>query len=253
MIILLSPAKSLDFSPVATNRSQARFKQDTAVLAEIMKSKTTGDLKDMMHISDKLADLNHERFQQFSASHSKKNSKQAAFAFQGDVYQGLQTEKFTPAQLEFAQEHVRILSGLYGLLRPLDAIQPYRLEMGTKLKTERGNSLYDFWGEKITHLINKDLAKHRHKVIINLASNEYFKAVQAKELDGDLYTIDFREYRDGKPKFISFSAKKARGFMTQYIVRKKITNPKKLLGFDLEGYRYDADLSKGPHHLMFTR
>lgn len=253
MIVLLSPAKSLDFNPIEGSRTQPRFKQQAAELAQVMKTKTQKDLKDLMHISDKLAELNHERFQQFTPSHTKKDSKPSVFAFQGDVYQGLMAETFTKSQLEFAQDHVRILSGLYGLLRPLDVIKPYRLEMGTKLKTSMGKNLYDFWGSSITDLINKDLSGHQHQVVVNLASNEYFKSVQKNDLKGELCNIDFREFRDGKLKFISFSAKKARGFMTQYIVKNKITSPAKLKDFDLEGYRYNEELSEGSNQLMFTR
>lgn len=253
MIVLLSPAKSLNFDPVDLPRSQPRFKNSTVELAGIMKKKSPADLMDMMKISQKLADLNHERFSQFSASHTKANAKQAVFAFQGDVYQGLKADTLTTKQLAFAQDHVRILSGLYGLLRPFDVIQPYRLEMGSKVKTSKGRSLYDFWGDALTDKINEDLKAAKSKVVVNLASEEYFKAVNTKKLDGELYTANFKEYRDGKLKFITFSAKKARGFMTQYIVRNKITNPTKLKGFNLENYAYDEAASNPPYDLIFTR
>ncbi len=253
MIILLSPAKSLDFEPVAdVDRTQPRFKKDTFELAEIMKEQSSSDLKKLMSISDKLADLNRDRYKQFSKSFTKKNSKQAMFAFTGDVYQGLEASSFTEKQLEYAQDHVRMLSGLYGILRPFDVIQPYRLEMGTKLKTERGKNLYEFWGDKLTKSINKDLKATDSKAIINLASNEYFKSLDKDKLKGDLYEIDFRELRDDKYKFISFSAKKARGFMTQYIVKKKLKNPEKIKGFDLEGYMFNEELSS-ERHWTFTR
>ena len=245
MIILLSPAKSLDFTPVTgVARTQPRFKSDTAELAEILKTKKEGDLKKLMSISDKLASLNVERFKAFENSYHKKNSKQAILAFTGDVYQGLDAPSFTEDQMSWAQEHVRVLSGFYGLLRPLDVMQPYRLEMGTKLKTQRGKDLYDFWGGKISEKINEDLKKIKSKVIINLASQEYFKAVDQKLLKGTVQDIDFREERDGKFKFISFSAKRARGFMTQYIVKHKIKDPEKIKGFDMEGYLFNEDLSK---------
>ncbi len=253
MIVLLSPAKSLNFDPVDEPRSQPRFKKDTVALAEIMKKKSSSDLREMMKISQKLADLNRDRFQDFTASHTKKNAKQAIFAFQGDVYQGLQAEHFTKSQLAFAQDHVRILSGLYGLLRPFDVIQPYRLEMGSKVKTKQGKSLYDFWGDALTEKINEDLKAVKSKVVVNLASEEYFKAINKNKLEGELYTPNFKEYRDSKLKFISFSAKKARGFMTQYIVRNKITKPEKLKGFDLENYAFDEAYSNPPFDLIFTR
>jgi len=253
MIILLSPAKSLNFDPVDVPRSQPRFKNDTFQLAKILKKKSSADLMEMMKISQKLADLNHDRFQQFSLSHTKENAKQAVFAFKGDVYQGLEADKLTEKQLAFAQDHVRILSGLYGLLRPFDVIQPYRLEMGSKVKTAKGKSLYDFWGDALTDKINEDLKSVKSKVVVNLASEEYFKSINKKKLDAELYTPNFKEYRDGKLKFISFSAKKARGYMTQYIVRNKITNPEKLKGFNLENYAFDDEHSNPPYDLIFTR
>jgi len=244
MIVLLSPAKSLNFEPdVQATRSQPRFKNETWNLASKMKTKKAKDLRDMMSISQKLADLNVARYHAFTKSHNRDNSKQAIFAFTGDVYQGLQADKFTRKDLEFAQDHVRILSGLYGALRPLDVIQPYRLEMGTKLKTDKGKDLYDFWGESVTRLINKDLKNSPTKAVINLASQEYCKVIKPEVLDAKIYDIDFREWRDGKFKFISFNAKKARGFMTHYIVKNKVTNPEKVKGFNLEGYTFNEELS----------
>jgi cytoplasmic iron level regulating protein YaaA (DUF328/UPF0246 family) len=253
MLILLSPAKSLDFEPKPVlPQTQPKFKPETLELASIMKEKSTGDLKKLMSISDKLADLNYQRYQQFSESFTRKNSKQAFFAFTGDVYQGLEAASLTEHQLEYAQEHVRMLSGLYGILRPFDVIQPYRLEMGTKLPTGRGKNLYDFWGDKIALQINKELKNQGSRVLINLASNEYFKAVDRATLKAEIYEIDFRELRGDEYKFISFNAKKARGFMTQYIVRKRLKDPEKIKGFDMEGYHFNEDLSKDKHW-VFTR
>ncbi|MCL4113966.1 UNVERIFIED_CONTAM: hypothetical protein GTU68_035269 [Idotea baltica] len=197
-----------------------------------------------MSISDKLAALNVERFKSFENSYNKDNSKQAILAFTGDVYQGLDASSLSADQILWAQDHVRILSGFYGLLRPLDVMQPYRLEMGTKLKTAQGKDLYEFWGTKISEKINEDLKKIKSEVIINLASQEYCKAVDPKVLKGDVQEIDFREDRDGKFKFISFSAKKARGYMTQYIVRNQIKDPEEIKGFDMEGYLYNPELSQ---------
>lgn len=253
MIVLLSPAKSLDFNPKPDlDRSQPRFKKDTNELAGIMKKKSAGDLKKLMSISDKLADLNADRFRNFEESHHKGNSKQAMFAFTGDVYVGLEAETFSPEEVEFAQKHVRMLSGLYGLLRPLDVIQPYRLEMGTKLTTGRGKDLYEFWGDRITRKIQEDLKESGNKALINLASQEYFKSVNPEALDCELYNIQFLELRDNEYKFITFNAKKARGYMTKYIVRNKITNPEKIKGFNLEGYMYHPELSKA-RDWVFTR
>lgn len=254
MIILLSPAKSLDFHPKPElARTQARFKKDTFELASVMKKKKSKDLKSLMSISDKLAELNVSRFQSFAESHTKENSKQAMYAFTGDVYVGLDAESFDEKDIDFAQKHVRMLSGFYGLLRPLDVMQPYRLEMGTKLKTKRGKDLYEFWGDKIALKIQEDLkANGKDKAVINLASREYFKAVDLDALDCDLYNIQFLELRDDEFKFISFNAKKARGFMTKFIVKNKITDPEKIKGFDMEGYMFNEELSK-ERDWVFTR
>lgn len=244
MIILLSPAKSLDHHPIANvARTQSRFKKETSELATIMKRQTEKDLKALMHISDKLAALNVARFKSFTNSHTEKNAKQAMFAFTGDVYQGLDAGSFTTKEIAFAQTHLRMLSGFYGLLRPLDVIQPYRLEMGTKLENKKGENLYAFWGSSIAKKINEDLKLSGGKAIINLASQEYFKAVDINTLKGTIYNVQFLEDRDGQFKFVSFSAKKARGFMTKYIVKNKIVNPEKIKEFNLEGYSYNTDLS----------
>jgi cytoplasmic iron level regulating protein YaaA (DUF328/UPF0246 family) len=253
MIILLSPAKSLDHTPLAdVARTQPRFKKQTSALATIMKRQTEKDLKDLMHISDKLASLNAVRFKAFTNAHTEKNAKQAIFAFTGDVYQGLDTTSFSEKEIAFAQTHVRILSGFYGLLRPLDVIQPYRLEMGTRLKNKEGENLYSFWGDLITKKINEDLKLSGGNAIINLASQEYFKVVNTGVLKGTLYNIQFLEDRDGEFKFVSFNAKKARGFMTKYIVKNNIVTPEEIKGFDLEGYHYNADLSS-TFDWVFTR
>lgn len=253
MIILLSPAKSLDHNPLAdVARTQPRFKKQTSELATIMKRQTEKDLKDLMHISDKLASLNAARFKAFTSAHTDKNAKQAMFAFTGDVYQGLDATSFSEKEIAYAQTHVRILSGFYGLLRPLDVIQPYRLEMGTRLKNKEGENLYSFWGDLITKKINEDLKLSGGNAIINLASQEYFKAVNTGVLKGTLYNIQFLEDRDGEFKFVSFNAKKARGFMTKYIVKNNIVTPEEIKGFDLEGYNYNADLSS-TFDWVFTR
>lgn len=253
MLVLLSPAKSLDFDPLKdTPRTQARMKKDTMELVEVMREKKASDLKQLMSISDKLADLNVARFQAFQKSHSGHHAKQAMYAFTGDVYVGLDATSLSEKEVQFAQDHLRILSGLYGLLRPLDVIQPYRLEMGTHLKTTRGSKLYEFWGDSITNLINKDLKASKSKSVLNLASKEYYSAVDPKQINAKILDVDFREYRDGKLKFISFSAKKARGLMARYVIRNRIKTFEKLKGFDYAGYAYDEAAST-PDKWCFTR
>ncbi len=244
MIILLSPAKSLQETPKLTQKmTQIRFKKETETIVERLKSMSLDEIKSLMKLSDALASLNYGRYQAFGSKYTKKNAQAAGFAFNGAVYQGLDLASLSEEQVVFAQAHLRILSGLYGVLRPLDLIQPYRLEMGTKLPIDEYKNLYAFWGDKITDLINKDLKKTQGKTIINLASKEYFKAINPKQLNGRLLTIDFREERDGKFKFITFSAKKARGLMTRYILKHKIEKPEDLKGFLDDDYAFNAELS----------
>ena len=196
-----------------------------------------------MNISDKLALLNHERFQSFASSFSKKNSRQAILAFTGDVYQGMNLSEWSASDFARAQENVRILSGLYGVLRPLDLIQPYRLEMGTSLANARGKNLYQFWGDRITGLLNKDLEKSNSSVVVNLASNEYFSAVIPSKLNGQLISPVFKDEKKGKYKIVSFYAKKARGMMANYIVKNELKEPERLREFSTGGYAYDAESS----------
>jgi len=253
MIILLSPAKSLQDTPLlAQKTTQVRFKQETATIVERLRAMPLQDLKKLMKLSDSLASLNYGRYQNFQPKYTKKNAQPAGLAFNGAVFQGLDLASLSVDQMDFAQAHLRILSGLYGVLRPLDLIQPYRLEMGTKLQLAEFKNLYAFWGDKITDLINKDLKATNGKTIINLASKEYFKSISPKKLKGRLLTIDFREERDGKFKFITFNAKKARGLMTRYILENKIHNPEDLKGFLDDGYAFNADLS-GDDVWLFTR
>lgn len=253
MIFLLSPAKSLDMSPVHTDVvTMPRMQPHTDELVGLLRQKTTGDLKQLMSISDALAELNVQRYRGFAPSYTEENAKQAILAFTGDVYQGIDAADFTAAELAYAQAHIRILSGLYGVLRPLDRIQPYRLEMGTRLVTERGKNLYDFWGNAITDLLNEDVAEQSTPVFVNLASNEYFKSVKRKALNGKLIDIDFKEERDGKYKVISFFAKKARGLMCRFAAKHNLEDPEHLKGFDLEGYAFNADLSS-ESKWVFTR
>lgn len=254
MIAILSPAKSLDFEKQFNIRdTKTRFKEETNHLIEVLKSKSEEEVQELMSISDKLAQLNVERYDNFK-KRTPKYAKQAILAFQGDVYQGLAAESFSHEEHDYAQQHLRILSGLYGLLRPLDLIQPYRLEMGTKLETDKGNNLYDFWGDKITKELKKDLKSQGDNILINLASNEYFKSVNKKDLKKDFQIIDieFKDFKNGKYKIISFFAKKARGLMSRYIVKNQIKKVEDLKGFDLDGYSFDESEST-KNKLAFKR
>ena len=245
MITLLSPAKSLDYdSPCLTDRStQARLKSDTAVLIDQLKKLSSEEVGSLMNVSDKLAVLNHERFQSFAASFTKKNSRQAILAFTGDVYQGMNISDWSAGDFVTAQENVRILSGLYGVLRPLDLMQPYRLEMGTSMVNARGKNLYQFWGDRITDLLNQDLEKSKSSIVVNLASNEYFSAVIPSKLNGQVISPVFKDEKKGKYKIISFYAKKARGMMADYIVKNELKKSEDLREFSTGGYAYDAESS----------
>lgn len=245
MLTLLSPAKSLDYeSPLLIERStQPRLKADTAMLIDQLKELSPQEIGSLMSISDKLATLNHERFQDFGASFTKKNSRQAIFAFVGDVYQGMKLADWSADDFATAQEHLRILSGLYGVLRPLDLMQPYRLEMGTSLKNVRGKNLYQFWGDRITELLNADLKKTKSEVVLNLASNEYFSAVNTSKLKGTLISPVFKDEKNGNYKIISFYAKKARGMMADFVIKNDLKQAGELHQFTTAGYRYDAQSS----------
>ena len=244
MIALLSPSKSLDYESEGFSPSKApTFKSKTADLIEVLKKKKSGDIQKLMHISEKLAGLNYQRYQSFSNSYNKKNSKAAISAFVGDVYTGFDAGTLSQEDIDYAQDHIRILSGLYGVLRPLDKMQAYRLEMGTKLKTSLGSNLYEFWDDNVTKQINKDLRKINSDIVINLASHEYFKVIRKDLLKATIIDVSFREYRDGKLKFISFNAKKARGIMARHMVINRLDTVEELKGFNDDGYHYDAELS----------
>lgn len=244
MITLISPAKTLDYSPDGKfGTSNARLLDDSFRLVNVLKKKTSKKLQNLMSVSKNIADLNVERFQNFSEEFNTGNSKPAILAFKGDVYLGLEAEHFSKEEMDFAQNHLRILSGLHGLLRPLDLMQAYRLEMGTTLKTTRGKNLYQFWKNRITDLLNQDLGTHKNKTIINLASKEYFKAINVKKLQGEVLNINFKEEHNGELKFISFNAKKARGFMSKFMIEHRIDDTESLKGFDTEGYYFSADHS----------
>lgn len=253
MLILLSPAKTLDEVPnTKPGKDLPKFRKKTLELAEILKDYPPAKLKSLMHISDKLAEQNYKRYQDFSSRYTPANSKAAIYAFKGDVYVGLQADSLNKKDLDFAQQHLRILSGFYGLLRPMDKMQAYRLEMGTGLKNASGKNLYDFWQESVTKEINSSLKANNNELLINLASNEYYKAIDQKKLKAEVLNIGFKEYRDEKLKFISFSAKKARGLMSHYIIKNRITDKEELKGFDYEGYSYHSELSSSEEY-MFVR
>jgi cytoplasmic iron level regulating protein YaaA (DUF328/UPF0246 family) len=243
MLIVISPAKAMDFTrPEApVSMTTPEMAADIAELAKTTKKLKVSDLKKMMDLSDNLAALNRERFQAFDPA--MEDGLQAAFAFNGDVYSGLKARELDKKALSFAQQHVRILSGLYGVLRPLDAIQPYRLEMGVRLKTKRGISLYAFWGDRIARALNEAAAGQKDPTVVNCASQEYFGAVDQKALKPPLVTAKFFEEKDGSSKIISFYAKKARGLMARYAIDNRIERADDLRAFDSEGYKFQKSAS----------
>lgn len=256
MMLLLSPAKSLDMQRrLATPQTtEPQFKAEIAELTDILKDKSVSQIKVLMGLSDKLAELNHRRYQDFAASFNENNASPALAAFNGDVYDGLNAAALSADDLHYAQAHLRMLSGLYGVLRPLDLIQPYRLEMGTRLPNPKGEDLYDFWGGAITRALNEAAEASRAACFVNLASQEYIKAVQTDTLTRPMITPVFREARDGKLKMISFYAKKARGTMARWIIRHRIEQPEALKDFAEDGYRFDnAGDTKGSLHFVRTR
>jgi cytoplasmic iron level regulating protein YaaA (DUF328/UPF0246 family) len=254
MLFLLSPAKSLDYDtpPQVATHTPALFARQSAELIAVLREKTPQQISTLMKLSDTLAGLNVARYQAWSARFTAKNSKQAVLAFDGDVYGGLDAKTLSEQQLAWAQDHVCILSGLYGVLRPLDRMQPYRLEMGTPLAVGEARNLYQFWGTRIASYLNQCAAADTSPVVVNLASEEYFKAVDRRALKPRVVSCVFEEYKGGKYKIISFNAKRARGLMVRYAIEKKIATVKKLEGFDAEGYRFDPAVS-APERLVFRR
>ncbi|HBU47091.1 MAG TPA: peroxide stress protein YaaA [Myxococcales bacterium] len=254
MFAVLSPAKKLDFCSLDAElpHTQPRFQNDTEQLLKKTRTLSSRKLQDLMGISEALGTLNQERFQQIELPVSPDKGKQAALAFAGDTYTGLDAPSLSSDDLAFAQNHLGILSGFYGLLRPMDLIQPYRLEMGTRLQTRRGKDLYAFWGDRIRKQIEAEVSKHQTPVLVNLASKEYFKATCPKDLGLRTVTPNFYEMRPNGPKMISFLAKKARGMMARYMITNRIEDPEGLKAFDLDGYVYDPDGSE-PDHWRFVR
>ena len=254
MLIVISPAKNLDYeTPTPTKKhTKAALLDDASELMVGLKKLSPQGVSSLMGISDKLGVLNYDRFQQWSLPFNASNARQAVLAFKGDVYVGLDAYSFDEQAFAFAQQHLRILSGLYGVLKPLDLMQPYRLEMGTSFANERGANLYQFWGDKIVLLLNKQLKKLGTQTLVNLASNEYFKSVDKTKLNASIITPVFKDWKNGQYKIISFFAKKARGRMSAYIIKNGITDPMKLKGFDWDGYRYNSAMSDGSE-LVFTR
>ena len=255
MLVVLSPAKTLDFeTPSPVNAfTQSDLISESEQLIKRCKKLSMQDIASLMKVSDKIAGLNTARFAQWATPFSVDNAKQAIFAFQGDVYTGLNAATLSPETIEYAQSHLRMLSGLYGLLKPLDLMQPYRLEMGIRLDNERGSNLYQFWGSIITDAINRILdAQQGDNVLVNLASNEYFKSVKKKELKGQIITPIFKDQKNGQYKVISFYAKKARGLMARYILENQVTDTEQLKAFNAEGY-YFVENSSTETDLVFYR
>lgn len=254
MLIVISPAKTLDFDTPPTTQAYTTpaFLPDSAELIAELRALSPPQISALMKISDKLGNLNFGRFLNWHTPFTPDNAKQAVLAFKGDVYTGLQADTFGDGDFAWAQQHLRILSGLYGLLKPLDLIQPYRLEMGTKFANRRGSNLYQFWGAALTEALDRDLAGQDNGVLINLASNEYFKAIRPKALRAEVITPVFKDLTGGQYKIISFYAKKARGLMSAYIVKNRLQDPEAIKHFDTAGYYYAPELS-GSREWVFLR
>ncbi len=243
MLIVISPAKTLDFDPAPKKLkyTQPAMLEQSEELINILTTKSPADIEKLMKISPKLAEMNTERYHTWSRPFSQDNAKQAMLAFKGDVYTGLEAENFSEKEFDYAQDHIRILSGLYGVLRPLDLMQAYRLEMGIKLENPEGKNLYEFWGNSITQQINRQLQSIDSKTLLNLASNEYFKSIKAKEVEADIVTPIFKDWKNGQYKIISFYAKKARGVMSAWVVQNQVEELDALLEFSQTGYEYSPN------------
>ncbi|MCU4376818.1 peroxide stress protein YaaA [Acinetobacter haemolyticus] len=254
MLALISPAKTLDYTTAlpTDTYTQPRLLEQSQQLIDVCRKLSASEIASLMTVSEKIANLNVERFRDWNADFDFSNARQALFAFKGDVYTGLDAYHLKDQDINFAQQHLRMLSGLYGLLRPLDLMMPYRLEMGTKLKNSRGHNLYEFWGNIITDQINQDLAEIDAKVLVNLASDEYYKSVNEKKIQAEIIKPVFLDQKNGKYKVISFYAKKARGLMARYLIENKLNQVEQLKAFDSEGYYFDAESSSNKE-LVFKR
>jgi len=254
MLMVISPAKTLDYQspPVTPRFTLPQHLEHAAELMAQLRELTPAGIAGLMKLSDKLAGLNAARYAEWSPQFSPDNARQALLAFKGDVYTGLHAEDFDAGDFDFAQVHLRILSGLHGLLRPLDLMQPYRLEMGTRLANARGKDLYAFWGERISLWLNEALAEQGDDILLNLASNEYFTAVRRKALRARVIDTEFRDLKDGQYRIVSFYAKKARGLMVRHVIKERLVDPEALKDFDAGGYRFSAGQS-GPDRLVFLR
>lgn len=254
MLIVVSPAKTLDYEtpPKIRVSTLPDYLPQSQELIDRLRLMSSLDISELMKVSTKIADLNFDRYEVWNKKFTAKNAKQTILAFKGDVYTGLDAESFNAKDFSFAQKHLRVLSGLYGLLRPLDLMQAYRLEMGTRLDTTQGKNLYEFWGATITEGLNTQLKKIKSDTLINLASNEYFKSVKPKQLNAEIITPAFKEFKDGDYKMIGIYAKKARGMLSRYIIKRQLTNPEDIKAFDEEGYKFNKKLSQG-NTWVFTR
>lgn len=255
MLILISPAKKLDYDSTLNTivHSQPQFLDHSQQLVDQLKSYAPHDIAGLMHLSEKLALLNFERYQEWQQPFTTENARPALLAFKGDVYEGMAADTLDQATLDYAQHHLRILSGLYGVLRPMDLMQAYRLEMGASLQNERGKDLYAFWKDVLTEQLNADLIESGSDLVVNLASNEYFKSVDEKVLQGRLITPAFKDWKNGQYKIISFYAKKARGMMTRYLLENRVDNLTQLTDFTAAGYAFNAELTVQPDAPVFTR
>ncbi|MCW9087961.1 MAG: peroxide stress protein YaaA [Gammaproteobacteria bacterium] len=254
MLLVISPAKTLDYDtpPKTKTFTIPDYLDDSQILIDRARQYSALDIAELMAVSMKIAELNFERFEQWRTPFTPENAKQAALAFKGDVYTGLDAESFSAADFKFAQSHLRILSGLYGLLRPLDLMQPYRLEMGRKVDTGRGKNLYEFWGDKITEGLNRQMKNIKSPYLINLASNEYFKSVKPKRLDGEIITPEFKDWKNGQYKMMGVYAKKARGQLSRFVIQNRLTEPEAMKDFDVDGYVFNEELSSDSKW-VFTR
>lgn len=254
MLMVISPAKTLDYESElpTSHHTQPEFLDQSQQLVNVLSDYSSLDIAELMKVSMKIAELNFDRYESWRTPFTPTNARQAVLAFKGDVYDGLYAQDFSKQDFDFLQAHLRILSGLYGFLKPLDLMQPYRLEMGTRLKTERGKNLYEFWDHRVTDTLNQVLKAAHTDVLINLASNEYFKVIKPKALDADIITPQFKDWKNGQYKIIGFYAKKARGMMVRHITLNRLDNPEQIKDFNLGGYSFTPEMSEG-NNWVFTR